>query len=223
VSKQQKCGSCRHSGISAYDGLLVCMIDQKTRPVVDKNKEACDDCEPRGIKINRVWSMPSIWTFGMKVVAKLFSYYSVGNGWVDPFAGENSPAEHRNDIEGRGNPSQLDALEFLETLQDNSFNGVLFDPPYSVEQCLRRYTPKHNGTAGRAEYWAKCKDEIARILKSGGHCISFCWDSVGIGANRGFRIEEILIICHGACHNDTIVTVDRKIGSGEKHNQGRLF
>ena len=120
------------------------------------------------MKISRVWSMPSIWTFGMKPVGKLFSEYGVGVGWVDPFAGEKSPAEHRNDIEGRGNPSQLDALEFLKTLPDNSAEGVLFDPPYSTEQCLRRYTPKHNGTAGRAEYWAKCKDEISRILKNGG-------------------------------------------------------
>lgn len=162
------------------------------------------------MKINRTWSMPSIWTFGMKPVAGVFSDYSVGTGWVDPFAGEKSPAEFRNDIEGRGNPSTLDALEFLKTLPSESFAGVLFDPPYSVEQCLRRYTPKHNGTAGRAEYWAKCKDEIARILKIDGLCISFCWDSVGIGKNRGFDIIEILLICHGACHNDTIVTVDKK-------------
>jgi len=162
------------------------------------------------MKINRDWSMPSKWTFSMKPVQELFHRYNVGNGWADPFAGINSPAEYRNDIEGRGNPSQLDALEFLKTIKNNSLDGVLFDPPYSVEQCLRRYTPKHNGTAGRAEYWAKCKDEIARIMKNGGVCISFCWDSVGIGKNRGFEIEEILLICHGACHNDTIVTIDRK-------------
>jgi hypothetical protein len=31
-----------------------------------------------------------------------------------------------------------------------------------------------------------------------------------MGRNRGFRIEEILLVCHGACHNDTIITVDRK-------------
>lgn len=105
----------------------------------------------------------------------------------------------------------MDALEFLKSLPSNSFDGVLFDPPYSVEQCLRRYTPKHGGTAGRAEYWARCKDEIARILKVNGICISFCWDSVGITKSRGFEIVEILLICHGACHNDTIVTIDKKV------------
>lgn len=173
------------------------------------NADDCLEC----IKINRVWSMPSIWTFGMKPIGKIFQDYGVGLGWVDPFAGEKSPAEHRNDIEGRGHPSQLDALEFLEALPTSQFNGVLFDPPYSVEQCLRRYTPKQKGTAGRAEYWAKCKDQIARIIKPEGFCISFCWDSCGVGKNRGFHIEEVLIICHGACHNDTIVTIDQKIAN----------
>ena len=145
----------------------------------------------------------------MKPVQTLFEKYQVGAGWADPFAGENSPAEFANDIEGRGNQYQMDALEFLKSLPDNSMNGVLFDPPYSVEQCLRRYTPKQGGTAGRAEYWAKCKDEIARIVKHEGLVISFCWDSTGIGKKRGFEIIEIVLLCHGACHNDTVITVDR--------------
>lgn len=155
--------------------------------------------------------MPSIWTFTMKPVKALFEKYSVGTGFADPFAGENSPAEITNDIEGRGNKFSLDALEFLKGLKEDSVKGVLFDPPYSTEQCLRRYTPKHNGTAGRAEYWAKCKDEIARITQDDGIVISFCWDSCGIGKTRGFEIIEILLLCHGACHNDTIVTVERKL------------
>jgi hypothetical protein len=163
------------------------------------------------VELSRLWVMPSIWTFTMKPVQDLFSKYGVGIGWVDPFAGENSPAEFTNDIEGRGAKSEMDALEFLKATPDKSIDGALFDPPYSVEQCLRRYTPKQKGTAGRAEYWAKCKDEIARISKSGGMAISFCWDSTGIGKKRGFEIVEIMLLCHGACHNDTIVTVERAL------------
>lgn len=114
-----------------------------------------------------------------------------------------------NDIEERYKTNyHLDALEFL-MLFDN-IDGVIFDPPYSVEQCLRRYTPKQNGTAGRAEYWAKCKDRISQAVKVGGKVISFAWDSVGVGKSRGFEIIEIKLICHGACHNDTIITVDEK-------------
>lgn len=159
--------------------------------------------------IRRTWAMPSKWTFEIKPIKELIDKY-ITNNWIDPFAGQTSPAEITNDIEERGALFQMDALDFLESRGNISANGVLFDPPYSVEQCLRKYTPKHNGTAGRAEYWAKCKDEIARILKPGGISISFAWDSTGVGKKRGFKIIEILLICHGACHNDTIVTVERK-------------
>jgi tRNA1(Val) A37 N6-methylase TrmN6 len=161
------------------------------------------------IIVTREWAMPSIWTFTVKPIKKIIDKYLTEN-WCDPFAGENSPADITNDIEGRGNQHQMDALEFLKSLTDNSVDGCLFDPPYSTEQCLRRYTPKHKGTAGRAEYWAKCKDEIKRIVKPNGTVISFCWDSTGIGKKRGFEIVEILLVCHGACHNDTIITIEKK-------------
>jgi len=163
------------------------------------------------LDIDREWVMPSIWTFSMKPIKALFDRYGVGKGWVDPFAGTNCLAEYTNDIEGRNAKSRMDALDFLRTLPDDFANGVLFDPPYSVEQCLRRYTPKQGGTAGRAEYWARCKDEIARVLKVGGIAMSFCWDSTGMGKGRGFEIVQVKLLCHGACHNDTIVTIERRI------------
>lgn len=33
----------------------------------------------------------------------------------------------------------------------------------------------------------------------------------GIGKTRGFEIVEILLVAHGGNHNDTIVTVERKL------------
>lgn len=163
------------------------------------------------ILATREWAMPSKWTFSVPAFRNIIDKYLTDN-WADPFAGENSPAAITNDIDETHNAMfHLDALDFLKLLPHDSVNGVLFDPPYSVEQCLRRYTPKQNGTAGRAEYWARCKDEIARIVKVGGYAISFCWDSTGIGKKRGFEIAEVKLVCHGACHNDTIVTVDRRI------------
>ena len=160
--------------------------------------------------MSRVWEMPNKWTFKMKCVEKLFAARVKGE-FADPFAGMYSPALYRNDIEeGRNANYNMDALDFLKLFDGDSLDGVLFDPPYSTEQCLRKYTPRFKGTAGRAEYWAKCKDEIGRIVKPGGIVISFCWDSTGIGKKRKFEIEEVILICHGACHNDTVVTVDRK-------------
>ena len=54
------------------------------------------------------------------------------------------------------------------------------------------------------------KNEIARVVKSGGKVISFGWNSGGIGKKNGFDIERILLVPHGGPHNDTIVTVDIK-------------
>lgn len=165
---------------------------------------------PDQFVINRVWEMPNKWTFKMRCVRELLER-NVKGEWADPFAGLFSPAKYRNDIEeNRNSTHQMDALDFLKSLDGESMDGVLFDPPYSVDQCLRRYTPKFKGTAGRAEYWAQCKNEVARVVKNQGLAISFCWDSTGIGKKRGFTQEEVMLICHGACHNDTIVTVERK-------------
>jgi hypothetical protein len=164
------------------------------------------------MKIERIWEMPNKHTFKMKCVKALLAEEMEGR-WLDPFSGLYSPATVRNDAdESKEAEYHMDGLDFLKA--DDPFietAGVLFDPPYSVEQALRKYKPKQNGTAGRAEYWARCKDEIARIVKPGGKAICFGWDSNGIGANRGFQLNRILLICHGACHNDTIVTVERKV------------
>lgn len=54
-------------------------------------------------------------------------------------------------------------------------------------------------------------DEIARIVKPNGKCISFGWNTNDVGKKRGFQIESILIVAHGGSHNDTLVTVEKEI------------
>ena len=160
--------------------------------------------------MERVWEMPNKYTFKMASVRRLLGREMSGS-WLDPFAGKYSPASVTNDADaGSTSLYHLDGLDFLRSRPDASSDGALFDPPYSVEQALRKYVPVQRGTAGRAEYWARCKDEIARIVRSGGKAICFGWDSTGIGKSRGFELQSVLLVCHGACHNDTIVTVEVK-------------
>lgn len=178
------------------------------QPQIDAGSPVGSSCAA----ISRIWEMPNKHTFKMKCVQSLLTRYGVPvEQWADPFSGLYSPAVYRNDADAEANAEfNLDGLEFLRQWWDGYLDGVLFDPPYSVEQALRIYKPKHNGTAGRAEYWARCKDEIGRIVKPGGKAICFGWDSTGIGDKRGFQLDEVLLICHGALHNDTIVTVETK-------------
>lgn len=117
------------------------------------------------LQMSRIWEMPNKYTFRMKAVSLLLSEYVVGE-WADPFCGRYSPASITNDADELNSAKfHFDGLDFLRSLPNESVDGCLFDPPYSVEQALRKYKPVQNGTAGRAEYWAKCKDEIARITK----------------------------------------------------------
>ena len=166
--------------------------------------------------IRRIWAMPNKWTFDIKPIGNLIqSYVHSRKHWVDPFSGWNSPAEITNDL----NPicpakSHIDALEFVRALGDNSAGGCLFDPPYSLRQVKECYeglgrtlTYKESQDAT----FGKVKDELSRIVESGGIAICCGWNSNGFGKNRGFEIIEILLVPHGGHHNDTIVTVERKI------------
>ena len=154
--------------------------------------------------------MPNRYTFKLKTVKELLQEEMAGL-WLDPFCGKGSPARIRNDADRALDAEcHMDGLKFLRAFHDETVHGVLFDPPYSVDQALRKYTPIQKGTAGRAEYWAKCKNEVARVIRIGGKAVCFGWDSTGVGKKRGFQLVRLILICHGACHNDTIVTVEQK-------------
>lgn len=63
----------------------------------------------------------------------------------------------------------------------------------------------------QGSYWRKQKQQISCIMKKGGVCISFGWNSGGIGQKYGFESIEYMLVAHGGAHNDTIVTVERKL------------
>ena len=158
--------------------------------------------------------MPNKWTFTIKPIKEILSKYTEQGQWCDPFAGENSPALIQNDLSCKCEYS-MDALEFLKTRLSNRFEGVLFDPPYSITQAKQCYEGRGmdllNIKPTSMKYWAECKNEITRILKSNGLVICFGWNSMGLGKNRGFKMLEILLVPHGGSKNDTIVTVEKKI------------
>jgi hypothetical protein len=171
----------------------------------------------RNVKFTRVWAMPSMWTFTIKPIKELLQRYEVGQGWIDPFAGENSPAEITNDLNpDRPTKYHLHAKDFLDQLS-GSYEGALFDPPYSLQQVKECYNNIGLELLSRedANYFpGYIKDLIAPKIKSNGIVISCGWSSGGFGLKRGFELIEILLIPHGGHHNDTIVTVERKIQAG---------
>jgi hypothetical protein len=168
--------------------------------------------------INRAWAMPNKDTFSIKPIKELIHKY-IDNPDLyvaDPFSNGKkwSRGTTTNDLDTSLEADyHLDALEFLKMLGDESMNVVLFDPPYSprqVSECYKKLGKTVNMQTTQSSYWGNMKKEIARILTPSGVCITFGWNSGGIGKGLGLDIEEVLIVAHGGWHNDTICTVDRK-------------
>jgi len=171
-----------------------------------------------GIVFNRVWCMPSHATFSIKPIGELIDRY-VKDGLLvlNPFAFKSGVGV-TNDV----NPDldvdyHLDATEFLELWDDASVDLVLYDPPYTPTQLKEHYNEYPESKVlyytSKNNYWSRQKDTISRIVKPGGFVISCGYDTNGIGKGRGFEIVEILLVAHGGGHNDTIVTVERKVQS----------
>lgn len=146
------------------------------------------------MKIERIWAMPNHRTFQIKPIKELL-YKHFGNDFIDPFPF----------------PFSKDALTYLKSLETNSVEKLAFDPPYSPRQLKEMYSNAGLSYETKSSYWSELKNEISRIMKTNGKVISFGWNSMGIGKNRGFEITEILLVPHGGNHNDTIVTVEVKL------------
>ena len=163
------------------------------------------------MKIERMWAMPNAWTFSIKPIKELLEQEVTGELWCDPYCGKNGLkyAQDLNDLSQGG----IDGVEFLKTKLDNYYDGILLDPPYSLRQVSEHYKKagiKVTGWHTSAGNTASLKNEAMRVCKKGGKVICFGWNSMGLGINRGFEMERILLVPHGGSKNDTIVTVEIK-------------
>lgn len=158
--------------------------------------------------------MPSKHTFTIKPIRELLDrYIGDGSGWADPCAGYHSPAELTNDL----NPDcptryHLHAQDFAEMVRGD-LNGVLFDPPYSLQQMKEVYNSvgvDRMSIDDATRFYGNIRDVIGPKIKPGGYAICCAWNSIGFGKKNGFKLVELLLVCHGRAHNDTIVTVEVK-------------
>lgn len=178
------------------------------------------------MKIEKKWCMPDSRTFRIKPIKDLILKYKPFNGVIlDPFANEMSIKQYfldnqflkyiSNDLDTDYETDyNLEAQDFLKMWDDNSVDLVLYDPPYSgrqVSECYKKLNKTVTMSDTNSGYYVKFKEEISRIVKKGGIVISLGWSSNGIGKKYGFEQIEILLVAHGGNHNDTIVTVERKL------------
>lgn len=208
--KQTKTNTC----IITVRGKEVLEVDPEK--ITEKFLSRFDEyAKARGfaIKYERRWAMPNRWTFRIQPIAELLDK-EIEGFTIDAFAGMSEIADLRNDL-NPNTPSQShkDSLEFLQALESECADTVLFDPVYSPRQlaeCYKSFGRKVTQADTQQKTWSRWADEYARVTKLGGKAISFGWSSGGLGMNRGFTIEKIMLVPHGSGHNDTIVVVERK-------------
>ena len=188
-------------------------IDARKK-VLDQNKQI-----NKSIIIERVWAMPNKNTFDIKPIHDLITEELTDGIWIDPFANQNKLATITNDLSLEFDTDyHMDALDFMKMFENDSVDGVLYDPPYSprqVSECYNNVGYSVTWDTTKASFWGNHKREISRIVKIGGKVITFGWNSGGIGYKYGFEIERILLVPHGGWHNDTICTVEIKTHNGE--------
>jgi hypothetical protein len=166
--------------------------------------------------MNRAWAMPTPDTFDCPPIAGFVQKYLLKSKVsVDPFARNKRWATYTNDLNPQtAADSHMDAADFLMVLGNKGITPdlVIFDPPYSPRQVKEVYETigRHFGiddqhNAGR---WTKEKKLIALLNPE--FVLSFGWHSNGIGLQNGFELIEVLLVAHGAAHNDTICIAERR-------------
>jgi len=157
------------------------------------------------------WAMPNKNTFSIKPIGDFIIKKGLT---IDPFANrKHKYADITNDIDSKKDvDSHMCGLQFLKTFDDNSVQCLLLDPPYSLRQLKEVYSGigENLSYEHTTTFFRDVKNEISRIMKKGGIVYSFGWSSVGMGSNRGFEKTDILLVCHGGYHHDTIVVKEVK-------------
>ena len=158
--------------------------------------------------------MPNSDTFSVPAIGGFVRKYLQGSKEsVDLFARNKRIARWTNDLNPKTAAEyHMDVLDFLRMLKAEGVKSdcVLFDPPYSprqIAECYESVGIRVGKDAQRTCGWTKERKLIREILSVGAVVLSFGWNSVGMG--KGFAIEEVLIVCHGGGHNDTICMAER--------------
>lgn len=168
------------------------------------------------MKFTRVWAMPSSNTFEIPPIGDLVKYYlRQSKVSIDPFARNKRWATYTNDL----NPAteaeyHMDVLDFLKMLKEKNIRAdlVIFDPPYSprqIKECYDSIGLKMGALDAMRTNWQPERDLIDDLLVVGGYVISCGWNTMGMGEKRPYEQVELLDVCHGVGHNDTLVLVER--------------
>jgi hypothetical protein len=163
--------------------------------------------------------MPNGNTFSIPPIAQFVKRYLKDSSCsVDPFARDKRWATYTNDLNPKTAAEyHMNAEAFLRLLitQDVQCDLGILDPPYSPRQISECYKeagiPCGMAETQNARLYGRIKAALHPLLLPGAIVLSFGWNSAGMGQKRGFEIVEIMLVAHGAAHNDTICMAERRM------------
>lgn len=173
------------------------------------------------IKFNREWAMPNHNTFEIKPIFNFVKrYLDASSISVDPFARNSKLANYTNDLNPKTDAMyHMDAIQFIKLLKVSTLVAdlVIIDPPYTprqISECYKELGMKVTQKDTQiGSFMKELRDEVNSLVPLGGIVLNFGYSSVGMGKNRGYEIEELLLVCSGGSHFDIICMAERKISN----------
>lgn len=152
------------------------------------------------------------WTFECPQVRRVVEAYLSGRV-LNACAGKTrltySGEVHRNDIDPeRDADTHHDVAELDEHLESESYDTIVFDPPFDPDQAAEHYNGHKVGRGPSGGIW-KARDALANLTAPGGRVLSFGWNSVGLQARDDFDREAVHLF-QRIQKPDVVLVVDRK-------------
>lgn len=153
------------------------------------------------------------WTFEAPQVRRVVESYLTGRV-LNACAGKtrlDHDDVHRNDVDpDREADTHHDVRELDQYLPPESFDVVVFDPPWDKEQAEEHYHGHHVGKGG-AGGMLPARTAIANLTAPGGRVLSFGWNSFGLESFVGWEREAVHLFQRGPGMPEAILVVDRNI------------
>ena len=167
-----------------------------------------------------------------KVIDKIIRMATITNNYqeikiADPFARMSFTTKLDNCITNDLNEMMptdyhLEFKEFAQMMyeQEQEFDLILFDPPYSLRQLKDLYdgVGKDLELWQTQNMWGSGKDLLSKCVKNGGYVISLGWTTAGFGKKRGYAKKEVHVFEQVAREDrySLLLTVERKVQTNLK-------
>jgi len=156
---------------------------------------------------------PNRWTFRSDTIRAWVEERLAGRV-LNACAGKTALAHDdrivRNDIdEERDADSHVDVCEIADHFDAESFDTVIYDPPFSQYQSTRSYEGREVGDDALA------KRQFDALLAPGGRFIQFGFTTTGMPMSLGYKRQEVAVFNTLGRMNDYLAVVDEKPGELE--------